>query len=96
MTLKGVVKEESGQPLPGATIRVKETSQGTVSLPTGTFELRFSEAGQYNIEIRYMGYETLTRTVNINQNTPILEVFLKPESRNGGRGVVVTGTRTSP
>ncbi|MDX9941791.1 MAG: TonB-dependent receptor [Bacteroidales bacterium] len=94
MTLKGVVKEESGQPLPGATIRVKETSQGTVSLPTGTFELRFSEAGQYNIEIRYMGYETLTRTVNINQNTPILEVFLKPEAGLVA-GVVVTGTRTS-
>ncbi len=57
-TLSGSIKDESGEPLPGATILVKGTNVGTLSNEEGTFSLRAPD----NVEalvISYLGYETL-------------------------------------
>ena len=92
--LKGIVKDENGQPLPRATILIKETNQGTLSSENGSFELRFTQGGQYHLEIRYLGYETDTRTVMVGEDLRVMEVVLKPETGIMPE-IVVTGTRTS-
>lgn len=94
VSLRGVVREEGGQPLPGATVWVKETKQGTVSAGDGTFGLQFPQAGQYLIEFRFLGFETVTKAVQVGQANALLEVILKPEA-GLIKEIVVTGTRTS-
>jgi len=56
-TIKGVVKDEEGQTLPGATIRVVGTGMVTTSNNDGYFELRVQE-GNYNIEVSFVGYQS--------------------------------------
>lgn len=94
ISLRGVVKDQSGQTLPGATILVRETRQGTVSAANGSFELRFTQAGDYHLEIRFVGYETKTTKVSASPQLGLVEIILTTAS-GIMPGVVVTGTRTS-
>lgn len=94
VSLRGVVKDNSGQTLPGATVMVRETNQGTVSASNGSFELRLSQPGDYHLEVRFVGYETKTTRVNVGTQPGTLEIILTPSSGLMPE-VVVTGTRTS-
>lgn len=68
-TLNGYVKDASnGEDLPGTTVQVKGQAIGTVSNSYGFYSLTLP-AGQYTIEFRYLGFETVTREVNLTQNT---------------------------
>lgn len=51
----GKVVDEHGQPLPGASVRVKGTSQGTVTDVQGTFSLS-NVADEAVLEISFLGY----------------------------------------
>ncbi len=60
--LKGVVKDEDGTPLPGATVRVKGTARGTSTDAEGRFTLQVPENAL--LEISFVGYETREMSVN--------------------------------
>ena len=65
-TLSGTVTDESGSPLAGVTVRVKETTIGAVTDEKGHYSLKL-EPGTYTIEISYIGYESL-RMLDIKVN----------------------------
>ena len=60
-TVKGVVKDEAGEALPGATIKLSGTNYVTVTNNDGYFEMRVEE-GSYTLEVSFIGYETVTKT----------------------------------
>lgn len=91
-TLSGKVVDENGDELPGATIKVVELSQGTVTDISGQYRL-YAPAGTYTIEIGYVGYQTQQVTgvkINEDKNTP-LDIFMDTESTQLGE-VVITAT----
>ncbi|GIV25017.1 MAG: membrane protein [Bacteroidia bacterium] len=58
-TLQGVVVEaSSGEPLPGAYIKVKNTLMGTVSDASGRFRLSVLGSPPFRLEVSYVGYQT--------------------------------------
>ena len=61
-TIKGTVTDQSLLPLPGATILIEGSDQGTVTDFDGNFELIIS-AESTNLIVSYTGY--LTKTVEI-------------------------------
>ncbi|WP_018476452.1 SusC/RagA family TonB-linked outer membrane protein [Pontibacter roseus] len=81
-----VVEQESGAALPGVTVRVKESNQGTTTNTDGAFQIKVNQ-GQVLV-FSYVGYAS--QEVPVNGNAGSLKVQLQPGSTQLSE-VVVTG-----
>lgn len=65
----GTIVDEQGIPIYGATIMVKNTdnTSGQLTDKDGNFEIAVS-AGEYNIEVRYLGFQSYKSTIAVNDN----------------------------
>lgn len=67
----GKITNSKSEPLPFASINVKELQYGTISKENGGFELKL-EAGKYDIAVTMIGYKSILITVvvsrDMNQN----------------------------
>jgi len=89
-TISGHVKDQSGEDLIGATIFVKELKTGTVTNVYGFYSITLKE-GNYHIDYSYVGYETLSVEVNLNENKT-KEITLEESSKNIDE-VIITAER---
>ncbi|MEN7551308.1 TonB-dependent receptor [Rapidithrix thailandica] len=77
ITVSGkVTDEESGEPLPGASVVVVGTTMGTITDFNGEFKLSFPDTYQM-LAISYMGY--VTSEINISGKSRV-EVALQPDA----------------
>ena len=86
MTITGTVVDKDGAPLPGATIRIAGTTQGTSTDGNGAFTLKVRPGR--TLEILYMGYET--QTVQVSRNRTKYNITLS-EDENVLQEVVMIG-----
>jgi hypothetical protein len=63
-TIRGVIKNNSGELMPFTSILVKETGQGTMANSEAKFELKLSP-GSYTVLFQHIGYQTLALDVSI-------------------------------
>lgn len=90
ITVKGNVKDETGEPIIGATVKVEgNTSVGTVSDLDGNFVISVPKNGK-QLQINYLGMQT--QRVNIVAGQPIY-VILKEDAEQLDE-VVVIGYQT--
>ena len=100
--ITGKVSDSKGEPLPGATVIIKEISSiGTTTNPDGTYSLKIPTSTFLNpnlagmsrsdlhIQAKYVGYLTSQKRIDSNRVDFKLE-----EDAIGLEQVVVTGTRT--
>ena len=66
--IKGVIKNEKGEVMPFASVLVKGTDIGTMANQEGAFEVKL-KAGQYEIVFQYVGYQAITKKINVNIDT---------------------------
>ena len=89
--IKGVVVDETGQPMPGSAVRVAGTTLGAATNADGEFVLRLEKEKEYLLQASFMGYEPQqVKAVAALQPQP-LRIRLKP-SVNLLDAVVVTGS----
>jgi len=80
-TISGKIVDEKGDPLPGASILIKELNKVVQSAGNGTFSISAPE-GRYTLSVSFISYATATFdkvVVKANENTP-LNVTLKGET----------------
>ncbi len=65
-TIRGVVTDESKQPLEGVNVSIKNTTYGAVSQSDGSFELK-KVKGAVDLQFSLIGYETIVRTVDVTK-----------------------------
>ena len=63
LTVEGTVNDETGEPLIGATVKVRPGGTGAITDLNGHFLLPSVERGA-TLEISFMGYKTQTRKVD--------------------------------
>lgn len=63
--LRGLVEDDHGEVLVGATIWIEQLKSGVVSDITGKFEIDQLCPGTYHVEIRFLGYEDQHLTIRI-------------------------------
>ena len=89
--ITGKITDAEGIPLPGATAWLLETRQGTVADEQGAFTLWLDKSGVYTLRVSFVGYETITRVVDVAGAEPQL-VALEP-SANLLHELTVTAVR---
>ncbi len=67
--ISGKITDKDGNPLNGASVKVKGTNKGTTTAVDGVFVLKGVE-GNATLEISFIGYETTT--VGVNNRTSII------------------------
>lgn len=88
--LKGkVLDKETGEPLPGVTVLIEGTHQGTATRSNGEFTLPL-DSGSCNIIFSFIGYERQVKSFNGQNTAEFREVLLTP-SMESLDDVVVTG-----
>lgn len=89
-----VVDKQTGTHLPYVNVIVKGTTIGTVTDATGHYFFKNLKAGDYVIEVKYMGYQTEQKRV-IVKNDMTQEVNFEIEEDNVQlNGVVVSANRS--
>lgn len=83
--LSGIVRDESGEPIIGASVLVKGTKVGTVTNAEGEFSLDVPASGM--LVISYMGFAT--REVPIKNNSNLKITLNEDEAQNLNEVVVV-------
>jgi len=71
LTINGYVKDASnGEALIGATVYVKEISNGVITNVYGFYSITL-EPGSYTVNYSYVGYTTVSQNVDLSRNTEI-------------------------
>lgn len=77
--IRGKIQDETGEPLAYTTIFVKQTGSGTTTNVDGRYEITLSP-GQYELVYQYLGYETITRQVNITSGFEEIDLVLRAQT----------------
>ncbi|RPG65977.1 MAG: TonB-dependent receptor, partial [Flavobacteriaceae bacterium TMED42] len=88
--IKGRVLDKNNFPLPGAVIQIEESNDVTVSDFNGYFSL-MTEAASVNLQITYMGFESLEEVLEFPLDASQTKVFVLTPSVNELSEVVVSG-----
>ena len=89
--LSGTVRDENGETLPGALIRVKGTALQAYTDADGNYQLEIP-TGDCELEITYLGMNT--QTLALTKGTDTLKRNVRMDSDNRLNEVVVTGYQT--
>jgi len=88
--IKGTVSDSAGQPLKGASIKLKGTNLGTTSDDKGNFLLKIPEKGGV-LEISYIGYEV--KELKVSKSATIAVALKTKETKLDDIIVVGYGTQ---
>lgn len=92
--LSGTITDEKNEPLPYASIYVKNSTKGTASNTDGAYILRL-DPGSYEIVYQFIGYQTETRKINIDGGDQNIDIQLSPQSTELSE-VVIAADREDP
>lgn len=93
-TLSGRIVDSKGEPVPWATVFVKELMYGTTANQEGYFELNLP-AGEYTCAFQSMGYQTKNLLVNIHKGSKPLAVEMQEMVYNLS-AVIITDNGEDP
>src|SRR5690349_2674696 len=93
-TIKGTVKDASGNPLSGASITIQGRTRGTSTIADGSFSL-LVPAGTFVVNASYVGFSTAKKTVTVTNDATVTVDFVL-EERGQEQAVVVLGSRSLP
>ena len=90
--IEGVVVDESGTPLPGASVKITGTTFGAGTNTQGEFVLRVEDTAKRTLRVSFVGYDPVdVEVVPAEKVARPLRVELKPAA-NPLNEVVVTGS----
>ncbi len=85
-SINGLLIEESGEPLPFATVVLNQNEKlvkATVSKKDGSFDLKGIDAGNYQIQITSVGYDTYTKDIEyLGSNLSLGRITIKTATEN--------------
>ena len=77
-TLMGRITDEKGEPLPGVTVKLVDTPHGTITGEDGSYIFRGLESGIYQVEVSSVGFEKLSKIINVpGKETLVLNLSMK-------------------
>ena len=78
-SISGKVRDNKGEPIPGANISIKDSYDGTSADILGSFSFRSSETGSQMLFISFVGFKNFSQAVTLTGAPITLTVILKEE-----------------
>lgn len=88
-TISGTITDGKGKPVPGASVSLKNTYDGTVSDSTGKYTFQTTEKGTQILAVSAVGFKPVELNISLVQGTQTVPVELKEEF-NELKAVVIT------
>lgn len=88
-TITGRVVDESSQPLSGASVQITAFNRVVGSGPDGAFSLANIPYGTHLIAVRYLGFEPFQGSVQVNSESVVFNVQMRPDARSMDEVVVI-------
>ncbi|SNS73093.1 Outer membrane receptor proteins, mostly Fe transport [Ekhidna lutea] len=88
--ISGTITDETGEAIPGVTVVIQGTSQGSVTGIDGTYAFSTSLSGDYVLSISFVGYKTILQPVTLGSGD-VSQDFQLELDMIGLDEVVVTG-----
>ncbi|WP_022835602.1 SusC/RagA family TonB-linked outer membrane protein [Salisaeta longa] len=66
-TIRGVVRDTEGEPLPGATVQIQSLSMGAATDADGRYTIASVPAGTYTLQASFVGYNTQTKEITVSE-----------------------------
>jgi len=92
VTIKGILKDNKGKPVAGASISVKDSYDGGTSDSTGKYSFRTSEKGEQLLVISSIGYKTIEQKISLVAGILTIDATLKEEISELTAVVLSAGT----
>lgn len=92
VTIKGVVKDNKNNPIPGASISIKDSYDGATADSTGHYSFKTTEKGQQVLVFSNIGYKTIEQAVKIEGAALTVDISLKQEISELTAVVLSAGT----
>ncbi len=92
--IKGKKKKKKGEVMPYASVLVKGTDIGTMANENGDYEIKL-KTGSYDIIFQYIGYQSISKKIDIDENVQTLNITMKEVSIELG-GVKVSNNNEDP
>ena len=99
LNITGVVKDDTGEPLPQATVRLLTASdstfvKGVKTNASGIYTFTGAKSGKYLIETSYVGYATSFTPITVNKTNLKVDAIQLSESSIQLKDVTVTAVKT--
>lgn len=75
-TISGKITDASNEPIPGVTVAIAKSTQGTISDSKGNYQLTDLSTGSYKLIFTTIGFERQSETVIIENKPVILNITL--------------------
>lgn len=93
ISVTGKITDQNQQPLPGATVKLRNQKTAVVSDAAGNYSITNLVNGKYTIVVSYVGYKTIEKAVELKQHTT-LDFSLSPQNFLADE-VIVRATRAT-
>ncbi len=90
-SISGSVKDDKGEPISGANIKVLGDASGTVSDANGSFSFKTSKKPPFSVEVSSIGYSS--QKVNVTSNNQTISAVLRSEETKLDE-IVISASRT--
>ena len=90
--ITGKVSQEQGDALPGANVYLQGTYDGTSGNENGKFILITNKTGQFDLRIEFMGYEPVSRKVELKGDTIRMNIQMKEAFSQLNAVTITAGT----
>lgn len=77
--IKGTVKTTAGEPLPFASVYIRNLQDGVPTNENGSYEFKLGP-GLYDVVVQFLGYATQIQTVEVGSNWVELHFSLEPQA----------------
>ncbi|MBI5856469.1 MAG: TonB-dependent receptor [Sphingobacteriales bacterium] len=92
VTIKGTVKDHKGNPVPGASVAIKDSYDGGTTDSSGKFSFKTFEKGDKTLQITSIGFKMFEQAIKIESGAVTVDAILKQEISELTAVVLSAGT----
>src|SRR6478609_4411801 len=90
--VRGKLRDNKGKPIPGASISIKDSYDGTVADSLGTYKFSTTEKGDQTLIATNIGYRSFEQRITIGSQPIVVDIMLKEELNELKAVTVVSGS----
>jgi hypothetical protein len=92
VVLKGIVKDNKGNPIAGASVSIKDSYDGGTTDSTGKYSFKTFEKGEHLLLVTSIGYKPFEQSVKLESGIQTIDATLKQEISELTAVVISAGT----